>query len=99
VQAVDAGLLASPATSPGRLARNCRDSHGFFWSVGVMGTIGGPCPHEDAWVVAERAWAFTDTPVLIGFGVNAPHSPAHRHTGELARRQRDRRFCADATRR
>ena len=49
--------------------------------------------------VAERAWAFTDTPVLIGFGVNAPHSPAHRHTGELARRQRDRRFCADATRR
>ncbi|MHB8457113.1 MAG: tryptophan synthase subunit alpha [Acidimicrobiales bacterium] len=98
-QGVDAHLLASPATSSDRLVPICRNSHGFVRSVGVMGTAGGPSPHEDLWTVVERTWAFTDTPVLIGFGVNAPHFAAHCRTGGPARRWRDCCLCADAARR
>ncbi|MGI8680259.1 MAG: tryptophan synthase subunit alpha [Jatrophihabitans sp.] len=74
---VDAILLASPATSRERLPLICSRSRGFIYSVSVMGTTGGAGPGEDGWSAADRARALTDTPVLIGFGVNTPEIAAH----------------------
>lgn len=69
---LDAVMLASPNTAPGRLQQICSATRGFLYSVSVMDTTGGGTPGEPAFAASRRAKTLTDKPVLIGFGVNDP---------------------------
>lgn len=70
---VDAILLASPTTSPARLAILAERTRGFLYYVSLTGVTGArtELPPELEENVA-RIRALSDVPVCVGFGVSTP---------------------------
>ncbi|MFK8023388.1 MAG: tryptophan synthase subunit alpha [Ilumatobacter sp.] len=66
-------LLVAPVTSDARLAELVARSKGFIYTVSTMGTTGERSSLDDAAsVLATRAKAVTELPVVIGFGISNP---------------------------
>ena len=66
-------LLAAPVTPDDRLARICERSRGFIYAVSRMGITGERADlATSAGVLAKRAKALTDRPVLVGVGISTP---------------------------
>jgi tryptophan synthase alpha chain len=66
-------LLAAPVTPDERLQQICDRSHGFVYAVSLMGVTGERSAlAASASVLAKRAKALTDKPVLLGVGVSTP---------------------------
>ncbi len=66
-------LMAGPITPDDRLARVCEQSRGYIYGVNLMGITGERASlGEQGAVLAKRIKAFTDKPVLMGFGVSTP---------------------------
>lgn len=72
-EGVETVLLAAPVTPDDRLAQICERSEGFVYGVSVMGITGErQSLAASAGLMAKRLKAFTDKPVLLGFGVSTP---------------------------
>lgn len=70
---VDAVQLVAPTTSDVRLGRICAVARGFVYAVGLLGVTGERSAVADsALLLAQRAKAVTDVPVLVGVGVSTP---------------------------
>jgi tryptophan synthase alpha chain len=70
---IDAVLLAAPGTSPERVARIARASHGFVYCVATYGVTGARDQLEGtAREVVEALRAQTDLPLLVGVGIATP---------------------------
>lgn len=80
-QGVDPILLASPTTTPERIAMLARETRGFLYYVSLTGVTGARTglAHGIEQQVA-RARAAADIPVCVGFGVSTPE-----HARELGR--------------
>lgn len=66
-------MLVAPNTRDARLAQLCERSRGFVYAIGVLGVTGARSELADsAVVIAKRAKAVTDKPVLVGVGVSNP---------------------------
>ena len=72
-EGVEVVLLAAPVTPDDRLARICERSRGFIYAVSRMGITGERVDlATSAGVLAKRAKAMTDRPVLVGVGISTP---------------------------
>ncbi len=70
---VESVMLAAPTASDARLRRVCERSRGFVYAVGLLGVTGVRAELAgSALVIARRAKAVTDKPVLVGVGVSTP---------------------------
>src|SRR5690606_10872132 len=70
---VETVMLAAPTASDERLARVVERSRGFVYAVGLLGITGERAElAASAKVIAARAKALTDLPVLVGVGVSTP---------------------------
>jgi tryptophan synthase alpha chain len=78
---IDGVLMATPTTTPARLALLARATRGFLYYVsltGVTGARGALATGIEAGVGAVRA--LSDVPVCVGFGVSTPE-----HAAEIGR--------------
>lgn len=70
-------LLVAPTTPDGRLERIAAASRGFLYAVGLLGITGErDSLAATATVIAARAKAVTDLPVLVGVGIGSPAQAA-----------------------
>ena len=70
---VETVMLAAPTASDERLSRVAARSRGFLYAVGLVGITGErESLAASAKVIASRAKALTDLPVLVGVGVSTP---------------------------
>lgn len=70
---VETVMLAAPTADDERLARVAARSRGFLYAVGLVGITGErESLAASAKVIAARAKALTDLPVLVGVGVSTP---------------------------
>ena len=70
---VETVLLAAPVTPDDRLTAICMRSRGFVYGVNLMGVTGERATLAgSASVLARRLKAFTDKPVVMGFGISTP---------------------------
>lgn len=68
---VETIMLAAPTAPDERLPRVCARSHGFVYSVGLLGVTGERAAlAATATGLAARLKAITDKPVLVGVGVS-----------------------------
>lgn len=64
-------MLVAPTTPDERLVRICGRSRGFLYAVGLMGVTGErDSLASSATLIARRAKAIADLPVLVGVGVS-----------------------------
>jgi tryptophan synthase alpha chain len=70
---IETVMFAAPTASDDRLALVCARARGFVYAVGLLG-VTGERDHvaSSALVIAKRAKAVTDKPVLVGVGVSTP---------------------------
>jgi len=75
---LDATLMVTPATPDEQIRLIAGRSRGFLYVMSVMATTGPARGRDDTsgWAVAARARRHTPKPVLIGFGIDAPHRAA-----------------------
>lgn len=77
VTGIDLVRLAAPSTPDDRLARIAARSRNYIYAVSVMGVTGERATlGAGAADLVRRIKAYTDVPVLIGFGVSGPESAA-----------------------
>jgi tryptophan synthase alpha chain len=70
---VETVLLAAPVTPDERLGRICARSRGFVYGVNLMGVTGERAAlAASSAILAKRIKAFTDKPVVMGFGISGP---------------------------
>ncbi|MFM8302806.1 MAG: tryptophan synthase subunit alpha [Actinomycetota bacterium] len=78
---VETVMLAAPNTTDERLAAICARSRGFLYGVSLMGITGERSSlAESATVIARRAKAATDLPVLLGVGISSPEQAVEAST-------------------
>lgn len=74
---VETVMLAAPTASDERLALVTSRARGFVYAVGLLGVTGErDSLAESAKVIAQRAKAVTDLPVLVGVGISTPEQAA-----------------------
>ncbi len=70
---VETVMLVAPTAPDERIPRVCARARGFVYAVGLLGVTG---ERDDlaasATIIARRAKAVTDRPVLVGVGVSTP---------------------------
>lgn len=74
---IDPILLASPTTTPERLAMLAREARGFLYYVSLKGVTGARSALADGIAEQlERIRSVSDIPVCVGFGVSTPEHAA-----------------------
>jgi tryptophan synthase alpha chain len=69
--------LVAPSTPQDRAEVLCRESEGFVYGIGLMGTTGERASLADtARLVGPRLKALTTKPVLVGIGISNPDQAA-----------------------
>ncbi|MGD9597938.1 MAG: tryptophan synthase subunit alpha [Steroidobacteraceae bacterium] len=69
--------MATPVTTPGRLAQVCAASRGFVYAVTMTGTTGRRVAvPDDAIAYLDRVRAATSVPVCAGFGIRSAEQVA-----------------------
>jgi tryptophan synthase alpha chain len=68
---IETVMFAAPTASDERLARVCDRARGFVYAVGLLGVTGerDELAHSSL-IIAKRAKALTDKPVIVGVGVS-----------------------------
>jgi tryptophan synthase alpha chain len=70
---VETVLLVAPTAPDERVPRVCERSRGFVYAVGLLGVTGArDTLAASATIIARRAKAVTDKPVLVGVGIGTP---------------------------
>ncbi len=70
---VETVMLVAPTAPDERIPRICERARGFVYAVGLLGVTGERSTlATTATVIARRAKAVTDRPVLVGVGVSTP---------------------------
>ena len=69
----EAILFAAPTTTQEHLEEVCKETKGFVYAVGLLGTTGARKElAESAKIIAGRCKEITKKPVLVGVGIGAP---------------------------
>ena len=69
----EAILFAAPTTTQEHLKEVCKETKGFVYAVGLLGTTGARKElAESAKIIAGRCKEITEKPVLVGVGIGAP---------------------------
>ena len=70
---VETVMLVAPTAPDERIPRVCERARGFVYAVGLLGVTGErDALAASATIIARRAKAVTDRPVLVGVGVSTP---------------------------
>ena len=66
-------MFAAPTTTQEHLEEVCKETKGFVYAVGLLGTTGARKElAESAKIIAGRCKEITKKPVLVGVGIGAP---------------------------